>query len=176
MFDHENSNVMTKFRRHWKNWQKQGGFFKDLSPHCECDLDLKDRNPTFLHDTLGHDKASPYQISRRLNGSEDPIVRTICQIFPDLEDSNQKLPHADNRIPKYTPLHPPSLGLVMMHHYTICVVANNSKVQEIWNKQLFNLRISARTVTLTVRIGTQTFRLTLQVIVSHDDVTNQRFH
>ena len=33
--------------------------FEDLSPHC--DLDLEDRNPTFSHDTPGHDDAPSYQ-------------------------------------------------------------------------------------------------------------------
>ena len=33
--------------------------FDYMSPHC--DLDLEDATPTFLHDTLTHDDASPYQ-------------------------------------------------------------------------------------------------------------------
>ena len=41
------------------NWKKQLNF-EDLTPHC--DLDLEDRNPTFLHDTLGHDDAPSYQV------------------------------------------------------------------------------------------------------------------
>ena len=34
--------------------------FDYKSPHC--DLDLEDRKPTFLHDTLAHDDASPHQV------------------------------------------------------------------------------------------------------------------
>ena len=45
------------------------------------------------------------------------------------------------------------------------------KVQETWNKQLF-LRISARTVTVTLKIGTQTFCMTLQVL---DDTNMSSF-
>ena len=36
-------------------------FFEDFTPHC--DRDLEDRNPTFLHDTPGHDDAQPHQVS-----------------------------------------------------------------------------------------------------------------
>ena len=35
-------------------------FFKDLSLHC--DLDLQDSNPIFLHDTPGHGDAPSYQV------------------------------------------------------------------------------------------------------------------
>ena len=31
-----------------------------MSPHC--DLELEDSKPIFLHDTLAHDDASPYQV------------------------------------------------------------------------------------------------------------------
>ena len=31
-----------------------------MSP--QCDLDLEDSKPIFLHDTLAHDEASPYQV------------------------------------------------------------------------------------------------------------------
>ena len=41
-------------------WKKV--IFEDLSPHCDLDLNLEDRNPTFSYDTLGHDNASSYQV------------------------------------------------------------------------------------------------------------------
>ena len=34
--------------------------FDHMSPHC--DLELEDRKPVFLHDTLAHYNASPYQV------------------------------------------------------------------------------------------------------------------
>ena len=41
---------------------EESNFLEDLSLHCECDLDFEDRNPTFLHDTPGHDDAPPHQV------------------------------------------------------------------------------------------------------------------
>ncbi len=34
--------------------------FDQMSPHC--DPELEDSKPIFLHDTLAHDVASPYQV------------------------------------------------------------------------------------------------------------------
>ena len=37
--------------------------FDYMNPHC--DPELEDSKPTFLHDTLAHDDASPYQVGYR---------------------------------------------------------------------------------------------------------------
>ena len=33
-----------------------------MSPHYDPELELEDSKPIFLHDTLAHDVASPYQL------------------------------------------------------------------------------------------------------------------
>ena len=46
--------------------------FDYMNPHCG--LDLEDSKPIFLHDTLAHDDASPYQFgSKRFSDSENII-------------------------------------------------------------------------------------------------------
>ena len=127
-------------------------FFKDLSPHCN--LDLKDRNPNFSHETPGHDDTSTYQVFKK-----GLVVQKMLsgQIFPedwnprcdhDLEDSNPKLSHN-------TPTHDDAplcqIWLQKFRRYSIYYMED--------------LRISAHTVTLTLKIGTQTFHMTLQVMV-----------
>ena len=38
----------------------EAGILDQMSPHCDPKLD--DSKPIFLHDTLAHDVASPYQV------------------------------------------------------------------------------------------------------------------
>ena len=123
-------------------------FFEDFTPHC--DLDLGDRKRSFSHGTPGHDDAPPYQVPwrkvkwfRRYN-----IVRTNIPgwykpslwPWPWRQQSQIVKQHSGSwwctSIPNL-----PAKGL--------------KSIQEIWKKQLF-LRIwPPRTVTETLKIGTQ---------------------
>ena len=61
-------------------------FFDDLTLHC--DLDLEDRNRTFLHDSLGHDDVPSYQV----------WLQTVQQFGRHLPDNCVTDGHTDNLI------------------------------------------------------------------------------
>ena len=93
----------TKSGLQFKKLKKCGRkiFFKDLTLHCDLDLEVEDRNPTFSHDTLCHDDAPWYQVAyiERLSGSENIIQINIPggfepSLWPYCQDSNPKLPYS----------------------------------------------------------------------------------
>ena len=68
--------------------------FHSISPHC--DLELEDSKPIFLHDTLAHDDASPYQIwlqkvqqLRRYRPDEQSLEFWTFPVTPWPQQSNQ---------------------------------------------------------------------------------------
>ena len=84
---------------------KQFFFFEDLTLHC--DLALEDSNPTFLHDTTGHDDACTivpslvaYSLMVRKISSRQKCAtdRQIDRRTDRQPDSNAPLPHPPNYV------------------------------------------------------------------------------
>ena len=127
-----------------------------LSPHC--DLDLEDGNPTF-HMTfqvmLMHHHAKFHE--ERLSGSEDIIPRNIPQGFEPLL---WPWPwRHQSKIVNNTPAHDDA----PLFHIWLQKV----KKYRRYRRKSYFLRIWPHPVTLTLKIGTQPFCMTLRVMMMH---------
>ena len=74
--------------------------FEDLTP--QCDLDLKNRNPTFPQDTPGHDDAPSYQVwlhTVRWRSSEDIYSGQRCDRRTDGKTDRRTDGQPDSNIP-----------------------------------------------------------------------------
>ena len=134
--------------------------FEDLSQRCDFDLDLEDRKPMFFRMMMfQHTKFGCIQLSgsddmfrtmfhsERLIGSEDIII-VPTNISWGFEP----------------PLWPWPWGQQSQSHSWCCtttpnLVAKGLEVPEMW--------IWARTMTLTLQLGTKPFRKTLRILMMH---------